>query len=104
MGHLLFCVQQLNNSGIKFISSLCKNIVVYVVFRGSTALHTASKNGNVEAVNMLLKKASESQNRTINVNKSDNNSFTAVFYAIQASRYCERIFFFRKLYIFEQFV
>ena len=60
-------------------------MVVYVTFRGDSALHIATKMGNMTVVDMLLK-ASECEDRTIDVNKHDNNGCTAVYYAIQASR------------------
>ena len=82
-------MQHLLNSGMKFIILLCTNIVVYVAFRGSTALHMATKIGNATAVDMLLKVTAVDmpcEDRTIYVNKCDNDGFTAVYYAIHDSR------------------
>ena len=65
------------------------NIFIYVAFRGNTALHMATRMGNETAVEMLLKLTAVDmvcEDRTIYVNKCDNNGFTAVYYAIKASR------------------
>ena len=64
---------------------LCINIVIYVAFKRNSALHVAAKLGNVKAVDVLLN-ASECQDCIIDVNKCDYRDFTAVYYAIQASR------------------
>ena len=56
-----------------------------MVFRGDSALHIATKIGNMTAVNTLLK-ANECQDPTVDVNKCDNSGFTAAFYAIKSNR------------------
>ena len=60
-----------------------------MAFRGSTALHMAVKMGNVTAVETLLKVAAldmPCEDRTIYVNKCDNDGFTAVCIAIRDRR------------------
>ncbi|RXG57649.1 Ankyrin-1 [Armadillidium vulgare] len=73
----LACVQQLINAGTKL--SVVDN-------RGGTALHMAAKNGNVTVIDMLLT-TSEHEERDIDINRTDNIGYSAVYYAINASRY-----------------
>ena len=59
-----------------------------MVFREDSVLHYTTKMGNMTAVDMLVK-ASKRQDRTIeidNINECENSGFTAVRYAIVASR------------------
>ena len=72
----LACVQQLINAGTKL--SIVDN-------RGGTTLHMAAKNGNVTVIDMLLT-TSEHEERDIDINHTDNIGYTAVYYAISASR------------------
>ena len=78
----MFQCFNLLESDIKCIILLCTNIVLYVAFRGGSALHMASRMGNMAVVDMLL----TCQDGTVDVDKLDNNNRTAVYYAIYASR------------------
>ena len=77
----MFQCFNLLESDIKCIILLCTNIVLYVAFRGGSALHMASRMGNMAVVDMLL-----CQDDAVDVNMVDIDDWTAVFYAIQASR------------------